>query len=87
MALQRKGGRGNRSVLDVVMRMREGGTSEEGIRREPRQQGYKAPRIHQLLKATLAGKHQGGRDKRDALDMVVQMREGNASEEGEETFH
>ena len=60
MALQRKGGRGNRSALDVVMHMREGGTSEQGIRRELRQQGYKAPRIHQLLKATMAGKRQGG---------------------------
>ena len=37
MALQRKGGRGNRSALDVVMHMREGGTSEQGIRRELRQ--------------------------------------------------
>ena len=49
MALQHKGGRGKRAALDMVTQMRDGGTSEQAIRRELQGKGYKAPRINQLF--------------------------------------
>ena len=52
MAVKHKGGRGKRGALDMVAHMRECGTSEEEIRQELQQKGYKASRINQLLKGT-----------------------------------
>ena len=60
MAPKTGGGKGNKSAQNYVRDLWEQGLSEQEIRKQLKEDGYKAGRITQLLKATRPAKEQEG---------------------------
>ncbi|CAJ1334390.1 unnamed protein product, partial [Effrenium voratum] len=85
MAEPAKGGRGHKSAQEKVLGLREEGKSEEDIRRELREVGYKTGRVSQLLKLARppSSQPQEAQPARVAAPPRKRLREKTAAEREE----